>query len=75
MIEIIVHPADAPETARKLLAAAGDNVRAVRTFTGGFLVPAEIAEAAGLGESPAEVEEESKSTGKRSNRANAAETG
>lgn len=48
-VEVLVAPEDAPATARKLLAAAGDRFRAVRVITNGFQVPASIAEAAGLG--------------------------
>lgn len=48
-VEIFTAPADAPEVARKLLAAAGDDQEAVRTTSDGFRVPAAIAEAAGFG--------------------------
>lgn len=50
IVEIVVVPADAPQTARKLLEAAGDNPRAVRTGgLGAFYVPEDVATAAGLG--------------------------
>lgn len=51
-VEIVLHPAEQPEAARKLLAAAeaaGLHPRVVRTGGDGFHVPAEVAEAAGLG--------------------------
>src|SRR4051794_1145341 len=47
-VEILAHPADQGPIARKLLDAAGDAPEAVRTISGGFLVPSEVAKAAGL---------------------------
>lgn len=75
VVEVIVAPEDAPETARKLLEAAGDNFRAVRVITNGFQVPASIAEAAGLGAVEQAVEApEKQAAAKRGNRSGA-ETG
>lgn len=47
-VEIFTANADQPETARKLLAAAGDAPEQVATVFGGFRVPVAIAEAAGF---------------------------
>lgn len=70
-VEIVVAPEDAPETARKLLEAAGEDFRAIRTGgLGAFFVPQEIAEAAGLGAIEQAVEDTVKTgTAKRGNKA------
>lgn len=76
LVEIIVSPTERVETARRLLTAAetaGVDARSVRTGgLGSFFVPAEVAAAAGLGDSPAETEadaaEEAVSRSKRTNR-------
>lgn len=70
-VEIAVHPVDAPETARALLAAAeeaGLHPRVVKTVAEGFLVPEEVAQAAGLGAVTEQVNDTpEKPTAKRGN--------
>lgn len=77
----IIHPVTGDERgvlASKLLAAAGDRRREVRTYTGrtgaGFRVPLDIAEAAGLtGPAEAPAEEPVKAARKPRAKAKAAE--
>lgn len=70
-VEIIVAPGEAAETANKLLAAAetaGHHPRVVKTGFGGFLVPADVADAAGLGAVSEQVNDSpEKPAAKRSN--------
>jgi hypothetical protein len=47
-VEVYVASEDAPDTARELLDAAGDERYRVETITGGFRVPKSIADRAGL---------------------------
>jgi hypothetical protein len=48
-VEVYVPPEDMPETARKLLDAAGeDRIPEVQTYNGGFRVPADVADKAGV---------------------------
>lgn len=73
LVEIIVPAAERAETARRLLeAAAGTAGDATVVRTGGlgsFYVPAAVAAAAGLGDTPAgEAAEEAVSRSKRANR-------
>lgn len=49
IVEIQVHPDDAPDTARKLLAAAGDHRDVTTGGLSAFYVPEELAAAAGFG--------------------------